>query len=102
MDKMSLKMRDIDFSKTGIPLNHQKTIIDYVKMGLPMGDFLTSLFANDLVGCFMKADNINKFLIYDYVKLLYNHLPMNCHGSYEKVNEWMRKKQNKPDNNKEN
>ncbi len=67
----------------------KKTITDYVDRGVPMGHFLNAVFANDLFGAFGRADDINKILIGQYVIFIYNYCPMGCHGSYEKLKNWI-------------
>ncbi len=72
-----------------------QTIKDYVDRGVPMGHFLNAVFANDLFGAFGRADEFNKLFLEHYVRFIYNYCPMGCHGSYEKVQGWVNRFQNK-------
>lgn len=68
---------------------HADSIRRYIEDGIPMGDFLTAVFANDLLGAFGRADHINQNLIRDYALWVYNEAPSPCHGSYERVKAWI-------------
>jgi len=63
-----------------------------VNSGVPMGHFLTSLFANDLMKTFARADDENAKILLHYVRYVWNDLPSDCHGSYEIVNDYMKRK----------
>ena len=62
---------------------------NYVCNGIPGGSFLTSVFENDLMGAYANGDNLNTALLRDWTMLIYNDLPTGCHGSKEKVNDWI-------------
>lgn len=58
----------------------------------PFGSFLTAVLANDLVGAFAHADEVNQQLMQEYAAYLYNEMPGRCGdptvdywGSYEAV-----------------
>jgi hypothetical protein len=73
----------------GVPKNMSRySLIMYILEGLPVGDFLTALLTNDLKGTFQKADEENIKKIYQYVYFMWNHAPIGCWGSLEKVQEW--------------
>ena len=52
------------------------------------GGFLTAVLCNDLAKAVSKADDRNVELIPNYVRLLYNHAPMDCWGDDETVDNW--------------
>lgn len=73
-----------------IPDNMMISMREYIDNGRPMGGFLTSLFANDLYKTISKADGENIKIIKDYVLWMIWESPQGCHGSYEKVEEWIK------------
>jgi len=52
------------------------------------GGFLTAVLCNDLAKAVSKADDRNVELVPNYVRLLYNHAPMDCWGDDETVDNW--------------
>lgn len=74
----------------GIPGYMHTAILEYVVEGHPTGDFLRSLFSNDLMRTYGHADGTNKAVIDRYVRFLYNDLPSDCHGSAQIVSEWIK------------
>ena len=59
----------------GIPDYMQYGLISYFEKRQPVGDFLTALLENDLMGAFMVADDTNKECMSSYVMWLYNCPP---------------------------
>ena len=72
-----------------LPTHMQDSVIGFIAYGLPPGSFLTSVFSNDLVGSFGRADSVNRMKIGDYVEFLYNSAPHRCWGSEKKVGSWI-------------
>lgn len=66
-----------------------ETINLYVTHGLPPGSFVSAVLANDLMGAFSKADEKNMIAMLPIVTYIYNEIPGNCHGSYERVKQWI-------------
>ena len=75
-----------------IPEFTKKCIDDYVNYGVPLGDFLTAVMANDLMEAFIRADDNNTAHMRDIVAYVYNRTPALCHGSYGIVVEWAARK----------
>lgn len=73
---------------SGIPGHMRDGIQRYVMSGVPMGSFLTAIFANDFMEAAGRADGLNRHALFAYAGFVYNHTPSNCHGSYETVREW--------------
>ena len=80
------------FNYDFIPKFHMECMLSYVNDGIPMGGFLTALFANDLSRTFSRSDEENFEIIPVYVSFIHNEVPSTCHGSYEIVKEWIRSK----------
>lgn len=72
-----------------IPGHMRSGIELYVMRGVPMGSFLTAIFANDFMEASGRADDVNRHALYGYAQFLYNSVPSNCKGSYEAVNAWI-------------
>jgi len=68
-------------------------ICNYINFGARVGSFLTALLANDLQKAVLKADDQNIKLLREYVQWLTFNAPTEAWGSYEKVNAWIKKKE---------
>ena len=67
-----------------------KEAIDrYVAVGCPVGDFLTAVLSNDLMGALGRADEYNKVAIFDICSYVYNEIPSGSHGSRKAVKDWI-------------
>jgi len=44
---------------------------------------------NDLFGAFHKADDVNRYRLYEICKYIWNELPGICWGSKEAVKKWL-------------
>ncbi len=64
----------------------------YAKDRLPLGSFLTAVVANDLNKAVCHADPYNLCNIRDIVLYVYNELPAECHGSRDRVRDWLKGK----------
>ena len=64
----------------------------YAQSGVPTGGFLRAVLANDLMDAMGRAYSENKYAIHEIASYVYNELPAECHGSYEKVDAWIKKK----------
>ena len=61
----------------------------YVERGVPMGDFLTAVFANDLCDSFGRADEENQEALGHIAAWVWNRAPKSCWGSRDKVKAWI-------------
>jgi hypothetical protein len=73
-----------------IPEHMRLGIVRYVERGIPPGNFLEALIANDLMEAVRRADAESLDLIGQYAKLLYNQCPTGCRGSRANYDEWVR------------
>lgn len=79
---------DIDWAK--VPVSHMiGGIKRYVERGIPPGHFLTALLSNDLQKAVARADEENAAALVAWVKFIYLELPGGCHGSPERVKDWI-------------
>lgn len=74
---------------SGIPGHMRDGIERYVMSGVPMGSFLTAVFANDFMEAAGRADDANQAALFAYARFLYNHVPQPCKGSYDAVKSWI-------------
>jgi hypothetical protein len=82
--KTELDWRGYEFNK------HTKNhLAGYIVYKNNPGGFLMSVLANDLTEACLRADSINKSLLFEIVSWIYHRAPAECHGSYEKVNNWL-------------
>jgi hypothetical protein len=77
----------IDYSK--IPHWALESLNAYAQKGRPPGGFLTSCLANDLTNAFGRADEDSTAALRHIVAYIYNCVPSGCHGSYQRVEEWI-------------
>jgi hypothetical protein len=67
----------------------KNNINNYVQQHIDPGDFLQAVLANDLREAFGRADEENRYAMFEIVKYCYNHIPRNCWGSWEVVRGWL-------------
>lgn len=60
----------------------------WVDYGYTPGDFLQAVLRNDLQDACGRADDYNRWILFDIVSHLYNECPAPCWGSPEKVKAW--------------
>jgi len=71
-----------------IPAYMQEGVVAHVMKGRPVGDFLTAIFANDLMEAALRADGTNARRFLNYARLLHSDVPMKCRGSLAEVKAW--------------
>lgn len=86
---MTTEYYDHDANWRDIPPHCRDTIRMYVMHGIPMGSFLTAVFANDFMEAAGRADDVNRHALFAYATFLYNHVPSASKGSYEAVGAWI-------------
>lgn len=80
-----------------IPHRFEEAIGDYIDKGVPVGGFLTAVLENNLKEAFGRADENSVLELPGIVSWLYNHAPAACWGSPERVDAWMRQRQEDAD-----
>ncbi|WP_162947037.1 hypothetical protein [Ruegeria sp. EL01] len=80
-------MTDLDYSP--LPAHMQDGFRLYIEKGIPMGSFGRAFLSNDLMGAFNRADETNRASMFDLCVWLHNRAPIGCHGSPERVDEWI-------------
>jgi hypothetical protein len=63
----------------------------YVRYGLPPGGFLSAVLRNDFLGAAGRADDTNSRKLHAWASIIYNVVPHDCHGTAERVQEWIEK-----------
>lgn len=63
-------------------------LVQYALRGGATGHFLTAFLSNDLQGAMDHADDENLAAFRELNWLIFNKLPMGCHGNREKVKAW--------------
>jgi len=61
----------------------------YADSGRPTGGFLRAVLENDLMEAVGRADHSSLVNLADICRYVYNDIPAPCHGSPEKVSEWL-------------
>lgn len=73
-----------------LPEHIRRGIEDYIELHRPVGHFLTAVLTNDLREACARADQTNRYRLFDIVDWLYNEAPSVCWGSPEKVETWLK------------
>jgi len=79
-----------EMERIGIPRHMFAGITRYVFDGIGGGDFQTAIFQNDFVRAAGQADDKNQHCLFEYARLLYNHVPIDAWGSRDKVSAWVK------------
>jgi len=73
-----------------LPGHCQSGVRDYIVHGQATGGFLRAVFENNLLKSFERADDFNRRAMLQYATMLYA-APLDCYGSPEKVDAWLKK-----------
>jgi hypothetical protein len=79
-------------AKYNVPFTIIESLDRYVDHRVPTGGFLNAVLANDLRESCARADWDNRSRIFEITNFCYNEIPAICWGSYEKVDEWLKRK----------
>lgn len=60
----------------------------WIEHGINPESFLTAVICNDLTESFARADDINRYRMFNIVNFFYNEAPGRCWGSVEKMKAW--------------
>lgn len=74
----------------GLPRHMWESLVEYVVIGRPLGEFLEALVSNDLLQAVKKADGLNAQCFKDYVLWLESVAPATCFGSNATYHAWVR------------
>ena len=72
-----------------IKQNTIDTLNNYVTKGWEPGSFCRAVLENNLMQAFGRADKENRATLFEICSYVYNELPIACHGSEEKVRNWL-------------
>jgi len=71
-----------------VPGHLWRGISNHILYGGDTGDFLTSLFSNDLIRAVCRADEVTMTRLHDLALFLHNYAPSGCFGSPAAVSAW--------------
>ena len=74
-----------------LPEGLQPGMQRYIEQGIEPGSFLRYVLENDLFRALGRADDQNRYLLWDICSWIYNEAPMDCWGNKEKVAAWISK-----------
>lgn len=77
----------LNYSKA--PNNSGDAFQRFIEEGIPTGHFLEALLSNDLAQACARADDMNQYLIFQYVRFMWNELPSSAWGSPENYKNWI-------------
>lgn len=73
-----------------LPEHIRDGLENYIEHHRAVGHFLTAVLSNDLLEACARADQTNRYRLFDIVDWLYNEAPSVCWGSPEKVGAWLK------------
>lgn len=88
-EEMQEFIREMDARNEYVPHVTKKTIDDYVEHGYVPGSFVTAVLENNLMQAFGCADSNNTRYMRNICAYVYNDIPAACHGSPQKVRDWL-------------
>ena len=68
----------------------KESLTRYVENKIPPGGFLCAVLENDLKEACARADDVNRYRLFEIVAYCYNHIPSACWGSREAVINWLK------------
>ncbi len=74
-----------------IPPHMRGAVVRYFDDGIPPGDFLSAVLCNDLREACARADETNRYLLFDYIKFFYSYAPSGSWGSPDNFETWINK-----------
>jgi len=77
------------FGDSACPEWARESFDRYTSHGIPPGDFLRAVLANDLEAAGSRADVDSGRALAAIIGYVYRHVPSAAHGSYEIVNDWI-------------
>ncbi len=82
-------MADDDHYFKKIPDRTMAALKRYVEHRIQPGHFLTAVLENNLMESLGRADEDNRAAIFEICMYIYNEIPGLCHGSPERVRNWL-------------
>jgi hypothetical protein len=89
LERMRAKYESV-FGDDNVPDWVRSSIARYVDDGIPTGDLMRAVLANDLQGAFARADIATAELMPAIVSWVYNRVPRNMCGNYAVVDSYVR------------
>ncbi len=80
------------FQRWHIPYRMMGGLREYAKNHIEPGHFLTAVLENNLKDAVDRADDENLENLPAFVAYCWNELPINCWGSREKVQAWLKRR----------
>jgi hypothetical protein len=74
-----------------IPEHCRASMKAYIERGVPLGGFLSSIVANDLVLAAQQADQHNIYRLKDYALFLHGEAPSEAWGSAKAYQSWVKR-----------
>jgi len=79
-----------------IPEHMREGMRRYLEEGIEPGSFLRAVLENNFVQACAQADSINSAWLFKWAEFLWWEMPGGSWGSPEKVQAWMKSRQEKP------
>ena len=87
---VEVDVKPVDY--VGLPANLRESMRLYVEQHVRPGDCLTAIMSNDLMGAVLRMPANTLRDLPEIVRWIHWHAPHDCHGSREKVREWIKGK----------
>lgn len=83
------KLRSYALREQFIPAALHEGLANYVCYGYRPGAFLQAVLSNDLLGAYLRADELNRIMLEAIVMFLHKHVPECCWGNERKFDDWL-------------
>ena len=78
-----------EFQGMKLPAGMADGLAMYLTEGIVPGDFLRNILCHDIYTAAMYADHLNMPRLHIWISYIYNHIPLNTHGSKEIYENWI-------------
>jgi hypothetical protein len=75
--------------ESGVPTSLQEGLLEYFAARRPTGGFLRACLENNYTEACMRADDVNRFYLFDVATFLVSYVPSPAWGSEAAVDAWL-------------
>lgn len=78
--------------ESGVPDTLWDGLLSYILDHRPTGSFLEAVINNDLRDACARADQVNRYHLWNIVDFLYNYAPTGCWGHDHATTQWLKER----------
>ena len=88
LKRFSREALTVRLVEANVPFHLHEGLTEYIVTGRPTGHFLYAVLTNDLADACNRADDVNRYRLFDVVYFLTNYAPGGCWRSAANVDAW--------------